>query len=145
MLGRLQADILRLIDRGSPGCEPHVFTPSDRSIQVHACHSPTRELEVLRDHLLDMFSANPDLRPDDVLVLTPDMQQYAPCIQAVFGTPDGIEIPFSIADRSLFGTGSILSAFQVLLRLPCTRMRVSDVLPLLECAAVQRCFGLSPG
>ena len=143
MLGRLQSDILRLIDRGRPGCEPHVFTPSDRSIQVHACHSPTRELEVLRDHLLDMFSANPELRPDDVLVLTPDMQQYAPCIQAVFGTPDGIEIPFSIADRSLFGTGSILSAFQVLLRLPFTRMRVSDVLPLLECAAVQRRFGLS--
>ena len=90
-----------------------------------------------------MFSANPDLRPDDVLVLTPDMQPYAPCIQAVFGTPDGIEIPFSIADRSLSGTGSMLSAFQALLRLPATRMHVSDVLPLLECAAVQRRFGLS--
>ena len=143
MLGRLQADILRLVDRSRPGCEPHVFTSFDRSIQIHSCHSPTRELEVLRDHLLEMFSANPDLQPDDVLVLTPDMQPYAPCIQAVFGTPDGIEIPFSIADRSLSGTGSLLSAFQALLRLPNTRMRVSDVLPLLECGAVQRCFGLS--
>jgi len=143
MLGRLQSDILQLIDRSRSDSESHVFTPNDRSIQVHSCHSPTRELEVLRDRLLDMFSAEPELRAEDVLVLTPDMEHYAPCIQAVFGMPDGVEIPFSIADRSLAGSGSMLNAFQALLRLPATRMHVSDVLPILECAAVQRCFGLS--
>jgi len=143
MLGRLQADILQLTDRSLPGAEQHIFTPDDHSILINSCHGPMRELEVLRDNLLDIFSKNPDIRPDDVLVLTPDMQNYAPCIQAVFGTPDGVEIPFSIADRSLSGSGSILRAFQALFKLPATRMHVSDVLPILECEAVQRRFGLS--
>jgi len=144
MLGALQSDILDLIDRRAPGSEKHACTGDDRSIQVHSCHSAMRELEVLRDRLLDLFCAHPDLRPDDVLVLTPDMQQYAPCIQAVFGMPDGADIPFTVADRPLAGTASMVQAFEALLRLPNSRMRVSDVLPVLECPAVQRRFGLSP-
>ncbi len=144
MLGFLQSDILSLIDRRSPGCEPQACSGHDWSVQVHSCHSAMRELEVLHDRLLDLFCARPDLRPDDVLVLTPDMQLYAPCIRAVFGTADAGDIPFSIADRPLSGTAAMAGAFQALLRLPGSRMRVSDVLPLLECPAVQRRFGLSP-
>ena len=143
MLGFLQADILSLIDRRQPECEPLACSGDDRSVQVHACHSAMRELEVLRDQLLDLFSAQADLQPDDVLVLAPDMQLYASCIQAVFGAPDGVDLPFSIADRALGAGAGMVSAFEALLRLPGSRMRVSDVLPLLECPAVQRCFGLT--
>lgn len=143
MLGFVQADILTLIDRRSPECGKHTCGAFDRSVQVHACHSAMRELEVLRDQLLDLFSARADLKPDDVLVLTPDMQLYAPCIQAVFGSPDGVDLPFSIADRPLGASAGMVSAFEDLLRLPGSRMRVSDILPVLECPAVQRRFGLA--
>jgi len=143
MLGFLQSDILSLIDRRSPASGSQVCAVDDRSVQVHACHSAMRELEVLRDQLLDLFSARADLKPDDVLVLTPDMQLYAPCIQAVFGSPDGVDLPFSIADRPLGASAGMVSAFECLLRLPGSRMRVSDVLPVLECPAVQRSFGLT--
>lgn len=143
MLGFLQADILTLIDRRSPASESQVCAVDDRSVQVHCCHSAMRELEVLRDQLLDLFSSRADLKPDDVLVLTPDMQLYAPCIQAVFGSPDGVDLPFSIADRPLGASAGMVSAFEALLRLPGSRMRVSDVLPVLECPAVQRSFGLT--
>ena len=35
----------------------------DRSLTVHACHSPMREVEVLHDQLLAMFDAEvPDVR-----------------------------------------------------------------------------------
>ncbi|MCP4683282.1 MAG: exodeoxyribonuclease V subunit gamma, partial [Desulfobacterales bacterium] len=46
---------------------------------------------------------NPDLRPKDVLVMTPDIEAYAPYIQAVFDAPadDHRRIPFSIADQSI--------------------------------------------
>ena len=33
------------------------LAPGDRSIEVHVCHSLTRELEVLHDHLLGLFAA----------------------------------------------------------------------------------------
>ena len=46
LLAHLQADIFHLEE----GLEPAAFTvsPGDHSIQVHCCHSPMRELEVLQ-------------------------------------------------------------------------------------------------
>jgi len=78
-----------------------IIKPQDRSVQIHVCHSPMREIEVLHDQLLNLFNQHPTLLPSEVVVLTPDIETYAPTIDAVFaphaGTPT---IPYSIADRS---------------------------------------------
>jgi exodeoxyribonuclease V gamma subunit len=37
-----------------------------------------REVEVLYDQLLGLFDADPALQPSDVLVMTPDIEAYAP-------------------------------------------------------------------
>ncbi len=58
----------------------------DRSIEIHVAHSLTRELEALHDRLCGLFANDPTLRPDDVLVVTPDLPAAAPLIHAVFGT-----------------------------------------------------------
>src|SRR5262249_56467512 len=57
----------------------------DRSLQVHVCHGPMREVEVLYDQLLWLFEQHPDLTAADVVVMTPDIEAYAPAIEAVFG------------------------------------------------------------
>ena len=77
------------------------LTEADRSIEVHVCHSLTRELEVLHDHLLGLFATGDGLRPcSDVLVVTPDLEAAAPMIEAVFGTaPPDRRIPFTITGR----------------------------------------------
>jgi exodeoxyribonuclease V gamma subunit len=57
---------------------------------------------VLHDQLLAAFNADPTLRPRDVIVMVPDIDAYAPHIQAVFGLIDSRDprfIPFSIADQ----------------------------------------------
>ena len=43
-----------------------------------------REVEVLYDHLLAMFQQDPALAPRDIGVMIPDIEAYAPFIQAVF-------------------------------------------------------------
>jgi exodeoxyribonuclease V gamma subunit len=58
---------------------------ADASLRVHACHTRLRELEVLRDALLDARSARPDLKPSDIVVMMPDIHAYLPLIPAVFG------------------------------------------------------------
>ena len=58
--------------------------PADGSLQIHACHSATREAEVLHDCLLDLFEKNPDIQPADVHILTPDPARYEPAIASVF-------------------------------------------------------------
>ncbi len=73
MLAALQSDILALRRRG-PGALAPPLPLDDASIAVHACHSPMREIQVLRDQLLDLFESDPSLEPHDVVVMMPDVR-----------------------------------------------------------------------
>ncbi|MBY0488662.1 MAG: exodeoxyribonuclease V subunit gamma [Gemmatimonadaceae bacterium] len=127
--------------------------PTDRSLLVHDCHSPVRELEVLRDQLLDAFAADPTLRPHDVLVMVPDVERYAPLAAIVFGDPHGratpgdterIAIPYRLADRALGRDASAAQALAMLLDLVGSRLTASAVLDLLTLPPVQRAAGIAP-
>jgi exodeoxyribonuclease V gamma subunit len=143
LLTGVQSDILNLRERGLEMKTEVSFR--DRSIQIHSCHSPMREIEVLQDQLLHMFEIDPGLKPKDILVMAPDIETYAPYIQAVFDTPpeDARRIPFSIADRSFRNEMEIIEPFLAILDLWEGRFGVSQVLGILESPAVRGKFKLS--
>ena len=60
MLTKVQDDILNLRVPGEQGMIE--VEPGDCSIQVHSCHSPMREVEVLLDTLLALFENPPSPR-----------------------------------------------------------------------------------
>lgn len=143
LLHGVQTDILELRQRAADGAARTPVAADDDSIRLHACHAPMREVEVLHDRLLALFDADPTLRPSDVVVMTPDVGTYAPCIEAVFGTaPPERWIPFSIADRSVRAESPLVEAFLQLLDLPDGRWDASALLALLEVPAVRRRFAL---
>jgi exodeoxyribonuclease V gamma subunit len=142
LLHLLQADILELVDRKEAG--PLPFPADDHSLQIHVCHSPMREVEVLRDQLLAMFDADESLKPGDVAVLMPDIETYAPYIEAVFAASrDALPIPFSIADRGPVRQHPLLETFLNLLDLPDSRFCSDTTLAFLEQPAVRRRFGIA--
>jgi len=145
LLACIQSDILNLRERGREGEEKTVLSPEDRSLRIHSCHGPMREMEVLRDQLLDLFERDPELSPGDILVMTPDIESYAPYIQAVFDVPktDPTWIPFSISDRSMRCESGIIETFMSILDLRGGRYEASRVLAILENPAVQGRFGLT--
>jgi len=104
-----------------------------------------RELEVLYDHLLDWFERDPELAPRDILVMIPEIELYAPYIQAVFGSPEqeAFRVPFSIADGSTRTQSHLVETFLSFLQLADSRLGASRVLTVLESAAVRRRFGLA--
>jgi len=139
----LQSDILNLRE-GQQGLDgKKTVAAHDTSVQIHSCHSPMREIEVLRDQLLDMFERDPGLLPKDILVMTPDIETYAPYIQAVFDSPrdDPGRIPFSISDRSIRKESEIIDTFLAILDLHGSRFGASAVFSILESPALQRKFG----
>jgi len=140
----IQSDILNLRDRHQGLDAKEMIAPNDNSIQVHSCHSPMREIEVLHDRLLDMFEKDSDLLPKDILVMTPDIETYAPYIQAVFDTPADAsrKIPFSISDRSIRREGEIINTFLAILDLLGSRFTASQVFAILESSAVHRKFDI---
>ena len=145
LLAAVQDDILHLRNRPSEGGDPIELPAADRSVQIHACHSPMREIEILYDQLLDLLNADSDLEPRDILVLTTDIETYAPYIQAVFGAPEdeARRIPFSISDRGPVQCNPVIEAFFLLLGLNQSRFPASEILNLLEVPAVRERFDLS--
>ncbi|WP_263062853.1 exodeoxyribonuclease V subunit gamma [Dickeya dadantii] len=148
LLNQLQDDIRDLRPLAeSRACWPAIDPHQDRSIRFHVAHSAQREVEVLHDQLLAAFAADPTLRPRDVIVMVPDINGYAPHIQAVFGLIDRQKdpryIPFSVADRGPRQNNLLLAALERLLNLPQSRVAVSDVLDLLEVPAVRQRFSIA--
>ena len=141
----LQSDILDLRDRTENLKEKKMISADDSSVQIHSCHSPMREIEVLCDQLLQIFEEDRRLMPKDILVMTPDIESYAPYIHAVFDTPsdESRRIPISIADRSIRGESEIIDTFLAILDLCGSRFGASQIVSILESPAVQRKFDLS--
>ena len=134
--------------RPSPPSMPEAGTPdktvtrppaADDSIQIHVCHSPVREAEVLHDRLLALFDAHRDLEPADVLVLTPDLETCGPAVEAVFAAAG--RIPCNVA-RARTVESRTLRAFLDLLSLPGSRYGAEAVLAPLAAPAVRVRFGI---
>jgi len=143
LLAWLQSDILNLTKRGMG--QRVAIDSQDRSVQVHSCHSPMREIEVLFDHLLDFLESRPGLTPKDILVMTPDIEAYAPYITAIFGgnQDERMKIPFSIADRRALSESHIIDVFLKIINLKGRRLEAPEIVDLLDSPAIQERFGFT--
>ncbi|MBV9916432.1 MAG: exodeoxyribonuclease V subunit gamma [Solirubrobacterales bacterium] len=162
LLERIQDAIRR--DQQPPGLpmpdqpdERATLADDDRSVQIHSCHGRARQVEVLRDAVLHLLADDPTLEPRDVIVMCPDIETFAPLIQATFGTgtaAGGIEdgerdaddrrmpdLRVRLADRSLRQTNPVLGVVSRMLELADQRATASQLLDLADREAVRRRFG----
>ena len=145
LLGWLQSDI------GADAVRPQgrELRAEDRSIQVHSCHGPARQIDVLRDVLLGLLADDPTLEPRDILVMCPDIDTYAPLITAGFGLAEAgdghpaHQLRVRLADRALIQTNPLLAVTARLLDLVGGRATASDILGLAEMAPVRSRFGFT--
>ena len=116
----------------------------DPSISVHACTSPMREVQVLHDLIRNALEADPTLTPEDILVMAPELDAYAPLFRAVFGERTGHHIPFDVHDRRSREDSSFYDDFALLLELLDSRFSVLDVVRLMDATALRADYSFSP-
>ena len=140
-LGQIQSDIFELRERDDS--QPFELKPDDDSLQLHCCHSIMREIEVAHDQLLGLFQADHTLEPADVLVLVPEIDVFAPYVDAVFGAATGNRyIPWRLVGRGLADASPLVETFLALLDLPFSRFEADKVTALLDRPGLRRRFGL---
>ncbi len=135
LLAQLQCDLL------------HNQTPSEKAdlseltpnIHFHRCHTPLREVEVLRDRVLTLLEENPELSPNDIVVMSPDLGVYAPFIETLFA-----DIPHTIADRSTQHEAPALTLLNDWLTLLQGRLDWDEVFGFLYQPEVQKRLHLNP-
>jgi exodeoxyribonuclease V gamma subunit len=120
----------------------------DDSIRIHSCHGRSRQVEVLRDAVLHLLADDPELEPRDVIVMCPDIEHFAPLIQATFGVHDEVEgatrqLEIRLADRSLRQTNPVMGVLAEVLDLAVARVTATEVLDLAGREPVRRRFHFS--
>ena len=94
MLQRLQSAIVNLDSHLLP-------VEADQSIRIVKAPNALREVQAVCDYLQTRFS-KAGLKASDVLVATPDLEQYIPLIHSVFGSlPKERSIPYRIVGSGL--------------------------------------------
>ena len=150
LLEGVQGRLLQLDDRSlnpEDGNAGSLVSLADDSIRVHVCHGPRRELEVIEACLREAFERDETLRPEDVLVMAPKIDEIAPDIVAVFGSSakDVQTIPYRIADRGAFRRSRVALAFRDLLALLGGRATRSEIIDWLANESVAARFGFDSG
>ena len=138
LLASIQRDILN--DEENPE-----NTESDDSLEISACCGKMREIEVLKDSLLQLFNDDETLTPGDIAVFCPDIKSYAPYINAVFGsTPqnDKTFIPFTVSDGKQASENGISAAFLKIIGLNSGNFTKSDVLSIFKEPFICEKFGI---
>ena len=145
LLGWLQADIAANAER--PQGRSYA---GDRSVQVHSCHGPARQVDVLREVLLGLLAEDRTLEPRDILVMCPDIDAYAPLIVADFGLGDVVpgahpahQLRVRLADRALIQTNPLLGVAAKLLALAGSRVTATEVLDFAHLEPVRARFAFT--
>lgn len=156
LLGWLQGDLRANAAPDAATRAGRVLADDDRSVQVHACHGPARQVDVLREVLVGLLEDDPTLEPRDIVVMCPDIETYAPLVSAGFGLgeliteagdDDGLHpahrLRVRLADRAASSTNPLLSVAVALVELAGGRATASQVIDLLSRAVCRRRFGFS--
>ncbi len=122
-----------------------IRSSDDQSLLFQAAPGPWREVQLVRDRILQWLAADPDLAPRDVLVMTPQIERYAPLLSSVFNDTAaiGVDLPWRLTDRSQHSSPGLLMAMFTLLELAATRLTATGLERLLANPALQGQQGLT--
>ena len=123
---------------------------NDDSIVVNNCYTRMREVEVLRDYIIDLMNEG-ECGPSDIVVMAPDIEVYAPYIQAVFHSSGSAKyaekeenIPYKLADCSTIYTLPEAETFMKIVSIPGGRMTSEDLYEIISSEPVMAKFNISP-
>ena len=160
VLERLQQDIRSNTPPARSG-RPAEARRGDRSVQIHVCYGPRRQVEVLRDAMLHVLAADTTLEPRDIVVMTPDLATFAPLLEATFlravdipasdqvhdhagrpGVDEALpDLRLRIADRAPAATNPLVRFAATVLDLAGSRLEAGTVRELVAMPVVRQLFG----
>ncbi|MCB1134877.1 MAG: exodeoxyribonuclease V subunit gamma, partial [Chlamydiia bacterium] len=133
LLQWIQADML-FLHKPARG-EHRQLSAEDCSLEVHKAPTRQREVEILYDNILRLIHQHSEtdspLLAHEILVMAPDIREYAPFLRAQFGTGD-CPLQCQVMDVPLAEQSPYLQAFFSVLDLVDSRWELPRVSELLE-------------
>jgi exodeoxyribonuclease V gamma subunit len=145
MLECLQADLLLLRNPEKITEKKKEFS-SDSSIQLHQAPTRYREVEILYNTLMGLIERHSEetkaIQPKDILVMAPNIAEYAPYINAVFGKAES-QLPYKLLDQPIQSQSRLVQGFLHLLTLNFGLWELDSILQLFDQSSFQKKHGLT--
>lgn len=118
----------------------------DTSVLFLSCPGAWREAQLVRDQILQWLANDPELEPRDILVMTPQVDRFAPLLISIFNdiSATGVKLPWRLTDRSQQDIPGLCQAVLLLLEIAGERLTASALERLLSNPAIQNLQGLEP-
>ena len=110
---------------------------TDNSICIHSCHTPIRELQVLKNQILYTLT-NSEIQLRDILIMAPNIEDYVPYIPAIFS-----DLKHTLADESLRYRNGLVDIFEKFMKLVTGRFGWQEVLDFLSLSEISKTFDLN--
>ena len=135
LLEAIQSDILLM--RNPQEQSQRSIEKGDVSVQIHIVPTKRREIEILYNNLLQIIQKNPSICPKDISVMAPNILEYMPYIQSIFGSKESL-LDYQILDIDLRNQSEIARSFIQLIDMTESRWDSFELLQLFEHSCFQR-------
>ncbi len=144
LLKRVQDSLLNNSDDDVVGNDGTLGAEHDDSIRFWNAPTEIRQWEAIADAIESLFAADPDLKPSDIAVLTPDVDRAAPLVDKVFGSiPASRRFAFSIKGLAPIASEELAGGISGLANLMTSRASREDFEAWLALPPVARRFSLT--
>ena len=120
---------------------PIKVSENDESLKIVSTTGKWREVEALKNKILNLLDNDENLKLTDIGVLAPDINDYSHFISAVFPSSEIDNLPYNIIDLKGDEDSPFISAFLALLNLVGARFSRKDLFLLFS----NRCFAEKNG
>lgn len=134
LLEALQTDILTL---RNPELSETIVVNNSKSFQLHYAPTKQREVQILYHNLVKQFTLIEDLKPSDIIVMAPNIQDYAPYIHQFFGAQDSL-FDFQMMDLQATEYDLCIQQFLHLIQLPLGRWDIADFIYIFSSKFFQK-------
>ncbi len=106
---------------------------SDNSLIFIASPGLRRQVQIVRDQLIQWFAQDDTLQPKDVIIMTPQIEKLAPLINSIFNdiSSTKINLPLRITDRSQTNKPRSIQTILEMLEIASTRLTALNLETLL--------------
>lgn len=114
----------------------------DDSIQILSNYAPLRELEVIKDKILEILSKNKDYKYEDIIIMAVDVDKYRPFIDSVFKLTNPA-LPVLVIDLDSSKYSKILELIQLFFDLISNNFKKKDFISFISHELIMQKFELT--
>lgn len=114
----------------------------DDSIQILSNYTPLRELEVIKDKILELLSKNKDYKYEDIVIMAVDIDKYRPFIDSVFKLTNPV-MPVLVVDLDSSKYSKIFELIQLFFDLISNNFKKKDFNSFISHELIMQKFELS--